>query len=103
MYFHDYLKEQLKDPKLADEYMKCQPELSVLRARLSRKISQKELAKRSGITQGEISKIETGVRNPSIKLLQRIAGALDMVLEVSFIPKDEYMKNLMESLENDKA
>ena len=102
MNFRDYLKEALKDPKFADEYLKCQPESSVLRARISRNISQKELAKRSGITQGEISKIETGVRNPSIKLLQRIADALDMVLEVSFIPKDEYMKMLMESLKDDK-
>ena len=49
---------------------------------------QKELAEVTGIAQGEISKLENGTRNPSIKLLQRLAEGLDMTLNVSFLPKN---------------
>ena len=51
------------------------------------KLSEKELADRTGIAQTEISRLENGTRNPSIKLLQRLAEGLDMVLNISFSPK----------------
>ena len=55
--------------------------------RKSKGITQKELADRTGIAQTEISRLENGTRNPSIKLLQRLAEGLDMVLNISFSPK----------------
>ena len=57
-------------------------------ARISQNITQKELAERTGIAQTEISKLENGTRNPSIKLLQRLAEGMDMVLNISFTPKE---------------
>ena len=42
-----------------------------------------------GIAQTEISRLENGTRNPSIKLLQRLAEGMDMVLNVTFTPKDQ--------------
>ena len=57
-----------------------QPEMNVIRAiidaRISQNMSQKELSERTGIAQTEISKLENGTRNPSIKLLQRLADGI---------------------------
>ena len=61
---------------------------AVVDARLSRNMTQKQLAEATGIAQGEISKLENGTRNPSVKLLQRLADGLDMKLNVSFLPKN---------------
>ena len=87
-----YKNEQLKDPVFADAYEEIQPEMNIIRAivdaRLSRNMTQKELAEATGIAQGEISKLENGTRNPSIKLLQRLAEGMDMTLNVTFLPKN---------------
>jgi transcriptional regulator with XRE-family HTH domain len=48
-------------------------------------ISQEELAGRAELDRTYISGIERGVRNPSIKSLQRVANALDVGLEVIFV------------------
>ena len=59
---------------------------AVLDARLSNNLSQSELATISGINQSEISKIESGTRNPSIKILRKIANAMNMHIEIKFVP-----------------
>ena len=88
----EYKNEQMKNPEFVEAYEEIQPEMSVIRAitdaRLSRGMTQKDLAEATGIAQGEISKLENGTRNPSIKLLQRLAEGLDMTLSVSFSPKN---------------
>ena len=65
---------------------------AVLAARARRGLSQKQLAQRSGIDQGDISRIERGKLNPSLELLQRLAEALetDLVIELKDreIPKE---------------
>lgn len=69
-----------------------QPELEVIRtireARSRLKITQNELARRTGIDQGDISKLEHGTRNPSLRLLKRLADGLDMDLEIKFVPRN---------------
>ena len=45
--------------------------------------SQQELAKRVGTKQPVISRLESGASNPTIELLQRVAKALELRLEVS--------------------
>ena len=47
-------------------------------------ISQNELARRSGITQGNISRLEKGLANPSMKVLMRLADGMDMRLTIGF-------------------
>jgi transcriptional regulator with XRE-family HTH domain len=51
--------------------------------------SQKELSERTGIAQTEISKLENGTRNPSVRLLQRLAEGMGMVLKIEFVPKQK--------------
>ena len=91
MTLKEYKTEKLKNPEFAKAYDEMQPEMNVIRAiidaRISQNITQKELADRTGIAQTEISRLENGTRNPSIKLLQRLAEGLDMVLNISFSPK----------------
>ena len=50
-------------------------------------MTQQQLADCTGINQADISKLENGTRNPSIKLLKRLAEGMDMVLKIEFVPK----------------
>ena len=91
MTLKEYKTERMKNPEFAKAYEEIQPEMNVIRAiidaRISQNITQKELADRTGIAQTEISRLENGTRNPSIKLLQRLAEGMGMVLNISFTPK----------------
>ncbi|MGN0494717.1 MAG: helix-turn-helix domain-containing protein [Lachnospiraceae bacterium] len=88
-----YKDEQMKDAEFVKEYEAIQPELDVIRAivdaRTSQNITQKELAERTGINQADISKLENGTRNPSIKLLKRLAEGMGMALKIEFVPKQK--------------
>ena len=91
MNLKEYKERRMKDPEFRMAYNEIQPEMSVIRAiteaRMSSNMSQKELSERTGIAQTEISKLENGTRNPTIKLLQRLADGMGMVLNVTFTPK----------------
>ncbi|RFZ78277.1 helix-turn-helix domain-containing protein [Lacrimispora amygdalina] len=50
-------------------------------------ITQRDLSKRAGITQGDISKIENGNANPSLSTLERLAEGLGMRIEFNFVGK----------------
>ena len=88
--FNDFLAEQLKDPEFRKEYEALQPEHAVIQAMIDARkasgLTQKELSERTGIAQGDISKLENGNANPSIKTLQRLALAMGMTLKVEFLP-----------------
>lgn len=89
--FKDFLNEQLQDTEFKNEYDNLQPEFDVIRAmidaRISQNLTQKELAEKTGINQADISKLENGTRNPSLKLLKRLADGMGMDLKIDFIPK----------------
>lgn len=94
--FNDFLNEQLQDPEFRKEWEDIQPEMDVIRAmmeaRISQNLTQKELSERTGINQADISKLENGTRNPSLKLLKRLADGMGMTLKIEFVPK-EAIKN----------
>ena len=91
--FEDYKKQQMQDPELVREYEAIQPEMDVIRAivnaRTSQNLTQNELAKRTGINQADISKLENGTRNPSINLLKRLAEGMGINLKIEFVPKQK--------------
>ena len=60
----------------------------VAQLRKERALTQKELAERTGINQADISKLENGTRNPSLKLLKRLADGMGMDLKLVFTPKE---------------
>ena len=88
--FQELLQEQLKDPDFKKEWDVIQPEMDVIRAmidaRIEQNLTQKELAARTGIDQADISKLENGTRNPSLKLLKKLASGLGMQLKIEFVP-----------------
>jgi transcriptional regulator with XRE-family HTH domain len=70
-----------------------QAELSKLgrlihRARVSTNLRQQELAKLSGVAQGDISRLEigSGEKGPTFDTLVRLAHAQDMKLVVELVP-----------------
>lgn len=85
-----YLNEQLKNDDFKKEWNNIQPELQIIHtlieARKTKKITQKQLSEITGIAQGDISKLENGSGNPSIKTLQRLANGLGMMLKIEFVP-----------------
>ena len=89
MKFDKYLEEQLKDPEFKEEYDALEPEFAVIRAILNARhekgITQKELSELTGIAQGDISKLENGSANPSVRTLERVANALGKRLKIEFV------------------
>ena len=88
--FQELLQEQLEDVEFKKEWNNIQPEMDVIRAmmdaRIAQNLTQKELAARTGINQADISKLENGTKNPSLKLLKKLASGLGMQLKIEFVP-----------------
>ena len=84
------LNQQLQNPKFKTEWDALEPEFQIIKAmidgRKEKNITQKELADLTGITQADISRIETGNSNPSIQTLQRLAAGLGMRVKLEFVP-----------------
>ena len=89
--FRDTLNEQLKDPEFKAECDALEPERQIMRAivegRDERELTQKQLAELTGITQADISRLENGTGNPSLRTLKRLADGLGMTLKVEFVSK----------------
>lgn len=63
--------------------------INLMKAREKMGITQKELAERTGIYQADISKIERGIANPSLKVLNRLADGMNMKLNLTFVSTRE--------------
>lgn len=89
--FEDFLNEQLQDTEFREEYEALQPEHAIIQAIIDARkqsgLTQKELAEITGIAQGDISKLENGNANPSIRTLQRLATGMGMQMKLEFVPK----------------
>lgn len=85
-----YKEKALHDPKVKEEYDALQAEYdliqSLIDARTSQNITQKELSLKTGIPQADISRIENGTRNPSLNTLKKLARGLGMQLKLELIP-----------------
>ena len=79
----------MKDDDFRREYEALEPEFTIMQAMIDARnaegLTQKELSKRSGIAQGDISKLENGNANPSIRTLQRLAAAMGKTLRIEFL------------------
>lgn len=88
--YKDFLNEQLRDEEFKKEYDALEAEFSIIQALLDARknsgLTQMDLAERTGIAQADISKLENGNANPSLKTLQRLAEGMGMRLKVEFVP-----------------
>ena len=89
--FRETLNKQLKNPEFKKEWDALEPEFDIIKAivdaRSSQNMTQKELSEKTGIPQADISRLENGTRNPTLKLLKRLADGLNMELGIVFVPK----------------
>lgn len=88
--FDEFLQKQLLDSEFKKEYEALQPERAIIQAIIDARqrsgLTQKELSERTGIAQGDISKLERGNANPSLRTLQRLATGMGMSLHIEFRP-----------------
>jgi len=83
-----FKKELLKNKKIASEYKKLEPRYVVIsqliEKRISKGISQAQLADKLGTKQSAIARLESGTINPSLSFLERISHALGVRLIIQF-------------------
>jgi len=88
--FKDFFQEQMQNQEFRTEYEALELEKNIIKAFAdARKISgitQKELSIKTGIGQGDISKIENGNANPSLRTLRRLASGMGMKIKLEFVP-----------------
>ena len=91
--FQKYLDKQLENKEFRKEYEALEPEFAIRQAMIDARkqagLTQKDLSIRSGIAQGDISKLENGNANPSIRTLQRLAYAMGKTLKIEFVDPDK--------------
>ena len=84
----DDFEKRIKNPEFKKAWEESEIEhllsVSIIKTRLKEKLSQRALAKKVGTSQSVIARIEGMDANPSLKLLKRIAKALDTKLKISF-------------------
>ena len=89
--FKEYLDEQLKKPDFKKEWEPTELEYTIVKAILDARkksgLTQKELSEKTGIPQADISRMEKGNANPSIKTLRRLAKGMGMKLVLKFVPQ----------------
>ena len=86
------LSKRMKEPGFRAEYEALEPEFAIVQAMIDARkksgLTQQQLAEKTGIAQGDISKIESGEANPSLKTLKRLAAGMDTRLRLEFLPAD---------------
>lgn len=84
--YKDHKKESLKDPELKAAYDALEPDfklaVSMIDARRAQNLTQEELAKKAGVTQNTIARLESGTSNPTIATIARVAKALGKELRL---------------------
>ena len=58
----------------------------IARKRREQNLTQEQLADVTGIHQTNISKLESGTANPSLRTLKRLAAGMGMALKLEFVP-----------------
>lgn len=82
-------RELEQDPEYKAYVDEMQPWADVadalIKARVEAGMTQRELAKASGVPQADISRLETCSGNPSLKTLNRLAKCFGLRVKVEFV------------------
>ncbi len=89
--FKKVKEEWLSDPDNKKYYYSLEEEFSlvetIIKKRLEKGLTQKELAKKIGTQQSSIARLESGSYNPSFKFLVKLANALGSRVQITFTSK----------------
>ncbi len=89
MKYSEIKNKYLSNPETRKAYEGMEPEYqlicAIIEARQEKNISQQELADATGIDRADISKIENGNANPSLKTIKRVAEGLGKKVEIRFV------------------
>ena len=85
--FKDWQAEQHQDLDFVAAERELEPGYQVARLRIQRGLTQAQLAKMVGTRQPSIARLENGTSVPSLSFLDRIAKALDVRIELNFVPR----------------
>ena len=85
----EYIDAQLNDPEFAQAWADSEDEynlrLALINARQNCGMTQADLARKTGMKQNAISRIETGDTNPTLGTLHRLAQGMGKRLKVEFV------------------
>lgn len=84
--YSEIKKEALKNPEVKVAYDALEPEYklaaSMIKARLAKKLTQEQLAKKAGVSQTIVARLESGINNPTIATVSRVARVLGKELKL---------------------
>ena len=87
---NDAMLKKRQEPTFAMPWDALEPEEQIVRAiiegREENHLTQEQLADVTGIYQTNISKLESGTANPSLRTLKRLAAGMGMKLKLEFVP-----------------
>ena len=83
-------KNLLSDPGVKKAYDELEPEYQiahqVIKARIKRKLSQEDLARKMGTGQAVISRLESMRVKPTVSFLEKLSRALNVPISVTVRP-----------------
>jgi transcriptional regulator with XRE-family HTH domain len=92
------LAEEVRDPEFQREWDRTAVAravaLKVLTYRTEHGLSQRALAKKLGMTQPQLARLEAGEHNPTIDTLARLAQTLDLEFAIDIHPRQRVPKLL---------
>lgn len=84
--FKQSMAEFLSDPAKKKAYDSLEVEFKIynalVKARIEKKLTQKQLASKLGIAQSALARFESGRTNPTLSFLQKITSGLGLKLTV---------------------
>ena len=93
MNWREHKKQLMKDPEFRKEYdaleLEYQLSASLIQLRLSKGLTQEELAQALNTKQASIARLESGSSLPSLSMVKRVADALDAELEIKLQPRHQ--------------
>lgn len=88
MDYKEFKKEILKNENVRKAYEELDPEYQlireIVRCRTEQNMSQQDLADATGIDRSDISKLENGNANPSLRTIQKLAKGLGKKVAIEF-------------------
>ncbi|MEK7184662.1 MAG: helix-turn-helix transcriptional regulator [Patescibacteria group bacterium] len=84
--FKQFEAEILKDPANKKAYDDLEVEFKIygalVKARIEKKLTQKQLANKLGIAQSALARFESGRTNPTLSFLQKVTSGLGLKLTI---------------------